>query len=187
MDLHPLPPRTPPMPTLRDTTKARPLVHALARGAVWLAWTLLAIALLPLLLVGGLVFGIHAALLRVAIWLAWCRGGRRVLVCYSNSPHWRERFERHVIPRLPASAIVINRSERATWPRWSLRRQVFEHILGRVDHTPAVIVFRPFWRTRVFRFFGAYQRFKHGDASEVLALEAALFEAVAASAAPDAP
>lgn len=134
----------------------QPLLHALARGAAWLAWTVLAIALLPLLLVGGLVFGIYAGLLRLAVRLAWCLRGRRVLACYSDSPHWRERFEQHVMPRLPASAIVINRSERSTWPWWSLRRRVFEHVLGSVDHTPSVIVFTPFGRTEVFRFFGAY-------------------------------
>lgn len=139
---------------------------------------IVAVILSPLILAGLLVHALWSALLSLAVWATWCRKGPRVFVSYSRSPHWQARFEDVLIPRLPSTAIVVNWSDRKTWPRLSLRRLAFENFLGNFSHTPSVIVFRPFRRSRVFRFHEAYMRFKAGDQSQVLEQEAALFSAV---------
>lgn len=150
------------------------LGRALAKAIV----ALVALILSPLIFLGVVAYGFYWVVLRVFVWLVWCRDGSRVFVCYSDSPHWKDRFEQHLLPLLPSSAIVINWSESARWSRWSLRRAVFEHFLGTIDHTPSVIVFRLFRRPQLFRFAGAYKSYKRGEQSAVIQLESALLEAV---------
>jgi hypothetical protein len=138
----------------------------------------LAVLLSPLIVAGFVAYGIYTALLYLTIWAVWCRNGPRVFISYSRSPHWQERFENVLIPQLPSSSIIVNWSDRKTWPRFSLRTLAFEHYLGNIAHTPSVIVFKPLRRAQVFRFFEAYKIFKHGNDVPVLELESALLNAV---------
>jgi fatty acid desaturase len=80
---------------------------------------------LPLVLIGGALYGVFAAYLYVAVWLLWCTRGANVFLVYSRSPHWQEHIENEILPRLPDSIIVLNSSDRKTWLRLSLRAQVF--------------------------------------------------------------
>lgn len=139
---------------------------------------IIAVILSPLIVAGLLGHGLWSAFLYLAVWTTWCRKGPRVFVSYSRSPHWQARFEEFLIPRLPSTAIVVNWSDRKAWPRLSLRRLVFENFLGNLAHTPSVIVFRPFRRAQVFRFYEAYKRFKRGDQSQVLEQEAWLLRTI---------
>ena len=138
----------------------------------------LAFILSPLIVVWVVAYGIYTVLLYLLVWISWCRKGPRVLVVYSRSPHWQDRFESYLIPQLPTSSIVINWSDRKQWSRYSLRTRVFNCFLGSFAHTPSVIVFRPFHRARIFRFFEAYKSFRHGNPAPVLEMEAALLKAV---------
>ena len=45
----------------------------------------------------------------------WGAEGKRLLLVYSNSPHWQSYIEERWLPRLGPAAIVINWSERARW------------------------------------------------------------------------
>ena len=143
-----------------------------------LAILVIAVILSPLIIVGLVAYGIHTAFLYLAIWSAWCRAGTRVFVSYSRSPHWQAGFETVLIPQLPASAIIVNWSDRKSWPKLALRTLAFEHFLGRNAHTPAAIIFRPFRRAQVFRFYEAYLKFKHGNELPVEEQEAALLSAI---------
>jgi hypothetical protein len=49
---------------------------------------------------------------------------------------------------------------------------------GGRDYNPIAIVFVPWWRPRVLRFWDAYKSFKHGKPEEVVQLERTLFELV---------
>ncbi|GIW83316.1 MAG: hypothetical protein KatS3mg105_5123 [Gemmatales bacterium] len=52
--------------------------------------------LIPLLLASYLLYAI---VLQLVIWLCWCTRGLNVLLVYSNSPHWQEYIEAHIIPQ----------------------------------------------------------------------------------------
>ena len=137
-----------------------------------------AVVLSPLIIAGVVAYVVYSAILYLSIWMTWCHTGSRVFVSYSRSPHWQARFEAVLIPRLPASTIIVNWSDRKTWSRLSLRTLAFEHFLGRNAHTPAVIIFRPLRRAQVFRFYEAYMKFKHGDELPVQDQESALLRAL---------
>jgi len=139
----------------------------------------IALLLSPLLLIGFATYGIYLALLYFAVWIRWCAQGARTFVVYSRSPHWQERFETHLIPMLPTNAIVVNWSDRKSWRRLSLTTQVFNSFLGAYNHTPSAIIFRPFRRAKVIRFYEAYMSYKHGNPTPVLALESELLDSVA--------
>jgi len=138
----------------------------------------IAVILSPLIIAGLLAYGIYSAFLYLAIWAAWCRAGSRVFVSYSRSPHWQGRFETVLIPQLPESTIIVNWSDRKNWSRLSLRTIAFEHFLGRNAHTPAAVIFRPFRRAQVFRFYEAYRKLKRGNELPVQEQESALLRAV---------
>ena len=152
----------------------RPSQSILSAALKYLVVGLLAIVFSPLILLVFLFNRIYMAILYLAVWLRWCRNGTRVFVVYSRSPHWQARFEQQLLPSLPRSAIIVNWSDRNSWRGCSLATHVFNNFLGRFEHTPSVIVFRPFRRAKIVRFYKAYQSFKHGNAEPVLALESEL-------------
>lgn len=138
-------------------------------GPLWLF--VLAPLWLPFLAIVALFHYTYSVILYLAIWLVWCRSGARALLVYSRSPHWQTHIENIFLPKLPSSTIVLNWSDRSTWPRWSLSVRAFNHFLGYREHTPSVIVFRPFRRAKVFRLFEAFQEFKHGNSEPLQNLE----------------
>ncbi len=127
---------------------------------------------LPLLAIGALFYFTYSAMLYLAVWLLWCKSGPRVFLVYSRSPHWHAHIEDTLLPNLPPSVVVLDWSDRGTWSHWSLGVRVFHHFLGYREHTPSVIVFRPLRRARIFRFFEAFQEFKHGNNEPLHKLEA---------------
>jgi hypothetical protein len=157
------------------------MMQRLGKALAKLIILLVAVILSPLIVAGLVIYGFYLAFLYLAVWATWCRNGSRVFVCYSRSPHWQARFEKVLIPKLPASTIIVNWSDRKRWSRLSLRTRVFGEFLGSVAHTPSVIIFRPFRRARVFRFHEAYKHFKHGNPLPVEELESALLSAYFAS------
>jgi hypothetical protein len=143
------------------------------RQAWWL-WPLL-LVLLPLVVVAGVLWLVAAVLLQLVVWVTWCPRGRYVLVVYSNSPIWQEYFEAHVLPAVSSRGVVLNWSERKRW-RYSLQVALFRLFGGTRNFNPLAIVFQPLTWPRRFRFYRAFQAFKHGRPEEVERMRRELFE-----------
>jgi hypothetical protein len=94
-----------------------------------------------------------------------------VLVVLSDSPIWRDYMFDEVLPLVRHRAVVLNWSERKRWPTWSLARHAFRTFKGDRNYNPLILVFRPFRRAEVFRFWQAFQEWKHGHKESVEALK----------------
>lgn len=159
-----------------------PPVAAALSGSPWLA----AVLAIPVALVAG--FWLFGRLLLLLALLRLRRRGVVGVLVYSNSPVWQAHIEREWLPVVGRSVVTLNWSERATW-RSSLPVLLWRHFCancgGRVGvfHkiNPAVIVLRGLRRPMVFRFYGPFELAKHGDASNLKALEGELLAAVAAA------
>ena len=153
-------------------------------GRSWqkIAWLPLLILFFPIALVFGvlwLVFWLLAAfLLLTAVWLAWCPRGRNVLVVYSNSPIWQTWFEQRALPALGSRAVVLNWSERKQWTSSSLAVLLFRVFGGTENFNPFMMVFRPLWWPRTFRFYRAFHDFKHGKPEKVEQMWSEVLKAV---------
>jgi hypothetical protein len=140
----------------------------------WWGWPLLAV-LLPFVVVAGVLRLVTAVFLLLVVWLTWCPRGRYVLVVYSNSPIWREYFEQNVIPTVGSRCVVLNWSDRKQW-RYSVQVALFKLFAGTRNFNPLAIVFQPLRWPRRFRFYPAFQAFKHGRPEEVERMRLELFE-----------
>jgi hypothetical protein len=145
-------------------------------------WLPLVIVFLPVILAFGvlwLVLRLAAAfVLLVAVWIAWCPRGRNALVVYSNSPIWQAWFEARALPTLGSRAVVLNWSKRKQWQPSSLAVLLFRVFGGSENFNPIVIVFTPLRLPRTFRFFRAFQDFKHGKPQEVERMWSEVMKAV---------
>ena len=131
----------------------------------WWMWPLL-IVLLPLVIVGLVLWLVGSLLVLSAVWLTWCTRGRYALVVYSNSPVWQEYFETQVLPALGTRAAVLNWSERARW-NLSFQGVLFRLFAGSREFNPVAIVFEPLLWPRRFRFYQAFRSYKHGKPEDV--------------------
>jgi hypothetical protein len=140
-------------------TRIRLHLKELGRGLLYAPLVLLTIVLLPVLL---LLYGLYLLALNALIRTLWLPRGKDVLLVYSDSPIWQDYMTREILPLVKHRAKVLNWSERKRWPRWSLPVRVFHIYSGSRDFNPIVIVFPPFEKAVLFRFFPAFQEFKHG-------------------------
>ena len=147
-------------------------------------WPLL-IVLLPVVAVALLLWLTSALLLLSVVWLTWCPKRRYAVVVYSNSPVWQEYFEREVIPRLGERAIVLNWSDRKSWPL-SLPVILVQVFGGSREFNPMAIVFEPLLWPRRFRFYKAFRSFKHGHPEDVEKLRLEFFRLLDGLAPPTA-
>ncbi len=136
----------------------------------------LAIVLLPLILLLLVTYLLYATVLQLVIWLCWCPRGVNVLLVYSNSPHWHDYIETHIIPKLPPTTVVLNWSERRHWRSLSLPVMAFRHFGGSRECNPLVVVFRPFRWAKAFRFWKPFKDYKHGNSVALHEVEDKLFE-----------
>jgi hypothetical protein len=134
--------------------------------------------LIPLLLCILGAYFVMTGLLYVAVWSFWNIRGIRLLYVYSNSPHWKEYIETTILPRLPKPRIVLNWSERRFWKRFTLASMTFRHFGGYREFNPLAIIFHPFRRAKVFRFFEAFKDKKHGKVETLLKMETDFFNAL---------
>ncbi len=121
-----------------------------------------------------LFFVVSTVCLHIAIWMWWCLRGRDILFVYSDSPIWREYVEQRILPYLAGRAVVLNWSQRKRW-RISLARLAFHHFGGYRQFNPLAVVFRPFRRTRIFRFWQPFRDFKRGNPEALHRMEAEFF------------
>ncbi len=138
----------------------------------------LLIGLSPLLvavLVLWLTFFLVSTLcLHIAIWSWWCLRGHDILFVYSDSPIWHDYIEQHILPYLGPRAVGLNRSQRRSW-RFSLARVAVHHFGGWREFNPLAVVFRPFRRTRTFRFWQPFRDYKHGKPEALHRVESDFF------------
>jgi hypothetical protein len=121
-----------------------------------------------------LFFVVSTVCLHIAIWMWWCLRGRDILFVYSESPIWREYIDQHILPYIGERAVVLNWSQRKRWGI-SLARLAFHHFGGYRQFNPLAVVFRPFRRTRIFRFWQPFRDFKHGDSEALHHMETEFF------------
>lgn len=140
--------------------------------------------LLPILLVGG-------ALAR--LWRTYdgwrCRRGfemrfrpegKKAVLVYSDSPHWKERFESELLPKIRNQVVVLNWSERSSdfWSARPLEVRIFKHWGGTREFNPLAIVFPEGGSVEVIRFWQAYKDYKHGKPRLLKVQEQRLFDAL---------
>ena len=139
------------------------------------------IALTPVVLVIGvaalLEFVVSSVCLHVLIWTWWCLRGRDILLVYSDSPIWHDYIERHFLPSLRERAVVLNWSQRKRWGL-SVARLALRHFGGSRQFNPLAVVFRPFRRTRIFRFWQPFRDFKHGRPQALRKMEDEFFSLI---------
>jgi hypothetical protein len=138
----------------------------------------MAAVLAVLALIGIAILGwmLYVAILYALVWIRWRGENLRVFASTSDSPNWSAHFQCNVVPKLPPGSVVVNWSKRNLWPRASLPSRVFNHFLGLREHTPAVVVFLPWSKARVFRFYGPYKDLKHGKPERINATVSELLE-----------
>jgi hypothetical protein len=143
----------------------------------WWGIILLIIAsplILALVLIVLLLHLAASVCLHMAVWCWWLPRGRYILFVYSESPVWQHHIEREILPHVRSRAVVLNWSQRKHWPL-SLASAAFRHFGGYHEFNPLAVVFRPFRRARVFRFWQPFRDWKHGHGDSLLQIEAELF------------
>ena len=137
-----------------------------------LAGEFLVVLLVPLIvpfLLLRLGFGI---LLHMMVWVFWCPRGKYILFVYSDSPIWKDYIEKNILPRLQTCAVILNWSQRKSWPRWfSLPVMLFNFFGGRRKFNPIGIVFHPLKLRKVFRFWEPFQEYKHGNSQPLAEIQ----------------
>ena len=125
------------------------------------------VVLLPLISLVLLPFLLRPVILYVLVWLLWLPNGKDTLFVYSNSPIWQEYMTQEVLPLVEDRAVVLNWSERSKWRRWGLSQQLFYSFGGDREFNPLVVMFRPFRRARLFRFWSPFKEWKQGHTGSV--------------------
>lgn len=118
--------------------------------------------ILPLAAIAVASLLIYRASLYLLIWVIWLPKGKDVLLVYSDSPIWHEYMTTQVLPLVQSRAVVLNWSQRKSWPHWSLAVAVFHHFGGAGDFNPLVVLFEPLRAARVFRYWSAFKDWKQG-------------------------
>jgi len=115
--------------------------------------------------------------LYVLVWAWWIgRARRRVLFVYSDSPNWKEHIEVNILPKLPPSTVVLNWSQRRSWPKFNLSVILFRCFAGEREFNPIALVFERFDRVERYRFWQPFRDAKHGRPEALQMLEARLFK-----------
>jgi len=142
--------------------------------------------LLPLIVAVLLLWLIATASLYIAVWFLWCTRGKDILFVYSNSPIWHDYIEEHIIPRIQARSVVLNWSERRYWlRRLTLASLLFRHFGGYREYNPVAIYFQPFCRHRSFRFWKAFNEWKHGKPADLQRVESDFFQTIGVVRSPE--
>ncbi len=120
---------------------------------------------LPVLLLAGLIYFLLGLFLSIMIWIIWGFQGRYILLVYSDSPIWKDVIENDVLPKILDKTIILNWSKRKHW-KPSLAVWIFHFFGGRRNFNPMAIVFHPFRFNKIFRFYEAFQDYKHGKSEK---------------------
>ena len=150
-------------------------------GRRLLKFTLIVLLLplvLPLAILGLVLHVLNKVVVYLTVWVWWLPRGKDVLYISSDSSIWKEYMEAEIFPLVAERAVVLSWSDRSKWPKWSFAVRVFRTFGGRRDFNPMVVLFRPFRRTRIFRFLPAFQERKHGNSASIEQLRRDLMQAL---------
>jgi len=153
-----------------ESTRRRVLTISL----IVLLWPII----LPLAILALVLHVLNKAVVYLPVWVCWLPRGKDVLYVSSDSPIWKEYMEVEVFPLVAERAVVLSWSARSKWPKWSFVVRVFHTFAGRRDFNPMVVLFRPFRRTRIFRFLPAFQERKHVNNARIEQLRRDLMQAL---------
>lgn len=138
-----------------------------------------------------LLYLLQGLLLLVAAWWRWHGTSVRGVLVLSDSPNWKPYIEEHWLPRLEATIVVLNWSERSEWrsslPVWIVRRfGAAEDTFSfnpddRLNFNPMLILFRGLRCPFVYRYFYAFRDAKHGNMDALHRLEEHMFRQLEAS------
>jgi hypothetical protein len=93
----------------------------------------------------------------------WGPAGKRLVLVYSNSPHWQAYVEERWLPRLHPIAVIMNWSERTQWPKQHpLEAEIFRTWAGDREFNPLAIVIPAHGSVQVIRFWRAFRDYRHG-------------------------
>lgn len=101
----------------------------------------------------------------IVVWILWSPRGINTFVLYSDSPYWKDYFEREFIPSMAASCRGLNRSQKS--PGFRVQEFVFYHFVGDSKCCPVVIIFQPLRWHREFHLFEAFRDLKHGKPAKL--------------------
>jgi len=150
-------------------------------------WLIVLIPLILLILPFFLIFmffqfiisRVWALCLSLAVRLFWIPQNKSVLFVTSNALRWQEYLEQNIFPKIQTRAVILNRSERNGWKKTrdsALALPIFNHWLR--YECPSAIVFKPWWKPRVFSFRKAFADYKHGKPLALKKLEADFFQSL---------
>jgi len=143
---------------------------------------LLIVGLLPLVLPLAFLVLTLAILHRVTLWfliqILWLPRGKDVLLVYSDSTIWNAYMLQEILPLVEERAVVLNWSERRRWHSCSLAVMAFRSYGRNRNFNPLVLRFQRIGRTRVFRFWQAFQDQKRGYPEPLRRLKQELFIAL---------
>ena len=146
-------------------------VWRLLLGVLVVAALLLILPLLVIALGVGSSYGVY---LRLRFRRRW-GPARRVILVYSDSPHWKRHIETHWLPHLREHAVVLNWSERSAWERsHRLEAAVFRHYAGTREFNPVAIVLSGWQPAEVIRFWQPFRDFRHNRPGPLRQAEARL-------------
>lgn len=180
-----MPPKGAPLPKDEPWwSKAAAIAAAVVLGIVVLPILLLA---LPVLAVGAWFDKRRRRGLQREFHSRWGGQGKRLLLVYSNSPHWQMYIEDTWLPRLASVAVVLNWSERHTWvERHPFEARIFRAWAGQREFNPLAIIIPADGPVRVIRLWQAFRDYKHGKDRSLRAAEAELEAALGVSLRPGA-
>jgi hypothetical protein len=133
----------------------------------------------PFLAAGAWLDGRKRRRLQREFHARWGRSGKRLLLVYSNSPHWQAYIEEHWLPQLREVAVVLNWSDRTRWrEQHPLEAEIFRMWGGDREFNPLAIVIPERGPVQVIRFWQAFRDHKHGRDRALRVAEAELAAAV---------
>lgn len=150
-------------------------------------YIILALLLLPFI---GIYLFLKGMWLGFLVKLLWYPKGKCLLFVYSDSPNWKDHIETNILPKIEKHAVVINWSERSNWDKkiMALELKVFKHWSGATqyklkgkkkrdgkEYNPIAIVFIPWWKRHVIRFWKPFKDYKHGKHELLMELENELY------------
>jgi hypothetical protein len=136
-----------------------------------------AVLLSPLIIVGWFMHITASFWFASRLRASWPEN-KFVLLGYTQSAVWAPFIEQTLVPRLGEVVVCIDRSKNA-WKRDNpVEARALSFWGGIRSNNPIAVVIRKPWRVRVFRFYTAFQQFKHGKPRQLETLTAELLSCV---------
>lgn len=108
--------------------------------------------------------------------------GKKAVLVYSDSPHWKDYIEVNMLPRISDRVVTLNWSSRSEWKtNRSLEIEMFEHWAGKQEYNPMAIVVPRRGKVRLVRFWQAFREAKHGKEAKLRKLQEDLFHELEAA------